>query len=102
MAIEINTQVRLKTAPDKVGRYTGKSRDRGRGRRMLQIDFKNDLRYVLESALEIIDHDPDIYELISSGHFGGVINMRSTITHTRLTGRLADVIYSKEESKTEF
>lgn len=102
MAIEINTQVRLKTAPDKVGRYTGKSRDRGRGRRMLQIDFKNDLRYVLESALEIIDHDPDIYELISSGHFGGVINMRSTITHTRLTGRLADVIYSMEASNTEF
>jgi len=98
---ELNARVRVKTAPDKAGRITGKFREVA-GRKRWQVDFGNSLDYVLGSNLEPAEEQLDIFDLLERGHYGGVINLRSAITHRRLTGRLADVIYSMEASNTEF
>ena len=102
MSFEQNARVRVKTAPDKVGRLTDKEPRKTAGRKRYQVDFGNKLEYINENNLELVPEESDIYDLIESSHYGGVVNMRSSITHTRLTGRLADVIYSMEASFTEF
>jgi len=101
MAFEANARVRLKTAPDRAGRITGKFRERA-GRRRYQVDFGATVDYVLEGNLELADDGLDIFALLEKVQFGGAVNLRSAITHTRLTGRLADVIYSMDASNTEF
>jgi len=101
MGFEQNTRVHLNSAPDRVGRITGKIRERA-GRRRFQVDFGDKMEYVIEGNLRLAEEELDTYEQIERGQYGGVINLRSAITHTRLTGRLADVIYSMEVSNTEF
>lgn len=101
MIFEANARVHLKSAPDRKGRITGKTRERA-GRLRYQVDFGDKLDYVIEGNLVASEENADTYDLIEKGKYGGVLNLRSTITHTRLTGRLADVVYSMEASNTEF
>lgn len=103
MKFEPGTRVRLKTAPDRAGVVTGKVQESGRGRRVrYQVDFGDRIDYVNANNLEANEESYDIYDLLESGKYGSVINLRSVITHTRLTGRLADVIYSMNASNTVF
>lgn len=101
MAFKAGTRVRVKTAPDKVGTLTGRMRERA-GRTRYEVDFGAEREYITESNLEEAMQTPDIFALLQSGRFGSVVTLRSALTHTRLTGRLADVIYSMEASDTEF
>jgi len=48
MTYDVNDRVRVRTAPDKEGRITGKIRERA-GRNRYQVDFGNCQEYVLES-----------------------------------------------------
>jgi len=41
-------------------------------------------------------------DLLEQGKLGRAIDLRRTLTHVRLTGRLADVIYSMETTNTDF
>ena len=101
MTFGVNDRVRVRTAPDKEGRITGKTRERG-GRTRYQVDFGNCQEYVLETNLEQVPELQDVYDLLEAGNYGGVVNLRTVITHRRLTGRLADVVYSMEATNTEF
>ena len=101
MVFEPNDRVCLKSAPDRIGRITGNIRPRS-GHNRYQVDFGDDLAYIIEGNLEKIEENPDIYDLLENSHYGRLINLRTAITHARLTGRLADVIYSMDASNTEF
>ena len=96
------SRVRLKSDPGRVGVTTGRSRERG-GRIFWQVTFPDGSQYLSEKQLEVVpdDHE-DILDLISQGKFGRALDLRGATTHIRLTGRLADLIYSMEITNTDF
>ena len=101
MKFQPNTRAYIKTAPDKIGTITGVTKEHA-GRIRYEVDFGSYREYVAEGNLAESDKIIDIFDLLEQGRYGSVSNLRFAITHTRLTGRLADVIYSMEASNTEF
>lgn len=101
MTFEPNTRVRIRTAPEKIGTITGKTRTLA-ARTRYEVDFGSRREYHAEHTLEPVAQHLDIFDLLEGSKYGTVSILRSAITHTRLTGRLADVIYSMETSNTEF
>lgn len=101
MTFRPNTRVYVKTAPDKIGTLTGSVREHA-GRTRYEVDFGPQREYIIEGNLAEAAAVLDIFELLEQSRYGGVVHLRSVITHTRLTGRLADIIYSMEASNTEF
>ena len=96
------TLVRLKSDPGRRGMSTGKSRTRG-GRLLWQITFQDGVHYVPEKQLEVVPTEMEApIDLLAEGKFGRARDLRSTITHIRLNGRLADLIYSMEITNTDF
>ncbi len=93
-------RVRLKSAPDRTGILTGESMSRA-DRVRLQLDFNPGKEFKLVSELELVDVET-IESLLELKKYGRLHNMRSLLTHARLSGRLADVIYSMEATNTEF
>ena len=96
--MEAGTQVRLVGDPSRIGVLTG----RKRGTR-LQVQFPNTTSFVPEDQLEAVEKvSTDPFELLEQGRLGRAIDLRRVLTHVRLTGRLADLIYSMETTKTDF
>jgi len=99
-----NTRIRLKGDPSRRGILTGKTRPgrRGKGLRY-QISFPDTTSWVPGDQIEPIPIDRESpIDLLQSGKLGHAIDLRRTLTHVRLTGRLADVIYSMEATNTDF
>lgn len=94
-------RVRLKSAPDKIGVLTGEEQNL-RGRKRLMVQFPDTAQFYPEQNLELVEENPTLESLIQRGNYGSTIHLRGAITHSRLTGRLADVIYSMEATNTEF
>ena len=96
------TLVRLISNPSRQG-YTGeKSRTMG-GRLYWQVFFPDGPQYISAKQLEIVSTESeDAFDLFSQGKFGRVQDLRGAITHIRLSGRLADLIYSMETTNTDF
>jgi len=102
MDLTPGTLVRLTSDPGRRGITSGKSRERG-GRQFWQVTFPDGSQYIAEKQLEIIRSDTeDALDLFSQGKFGRARDLRSAITHIRLSGRLADLIYSMETTNTDF
>jgi superfamily II DNA or RNA helicase len=96
------TRVRLTSDPGRIGIVTGKSRQRG-GRQFWQVMFPDGSQYISEKQLEtIFDEKEDALDLFKKGKFGRARDLRGAITHIRLSGRLADLIYSMETTNTDF
>jgi superfamily II DNA or RNA helicase len=100
--IVIPSRVRLINDPAKVGILTGRKRMQG-DKIMLQVQFADGISYRPESQLEIID---DIrlspLDMLESERLARPIDLRRTLTHVKLAGRLADVIYSMEATNTDY
>ena len=96
-SLQPGTQVRLKTAPDRIGRVTGKMQERA-NRVRYEIDFGDCREYIASGIVEVLEEDEDFYALLRSSKYGTVKHLRMAMTHIRLFGRLADVIYSMEAS----
>jgi superfamily II DNA or RNA helicase len=104
MAWEKGTEVRRIDNPGKLGSTTGLVRRRGEvsyyGIRWR--DGTND--YVAEDQLELtataLTDDP--YAVIESGRFGRAEDLRRSLTHVHLSGRLANLVYSMGVTNTEF
>lgn len=96
------TRVRLTSDPGRQGITTGKSRTKGDNRLFLQVTFKDGSQYISEKQLEIVPEVDDALDLFRSGKFGRARDLRGAITHIRLSGRLADLIYSMETTNTDF
>ena len=96
------TLVRLISDPGRRGITTGKSRTRG-DRLFWQVTFPDNSQYISEKQLEIVHSEvEDALDLFSQGKFGRARDLRGAITHIRLSGRLADLIYSMETTNTDF
>ncbi|MBC2710640.1 MAG: DEAD/DEAH box helicase [Desulfosarcina sp.] len=99
---EPGTIVRLKSDPGRVGVITGRTRQRA-GKTLWQVRFPEGAEYQRDSYLEVIsaqDYDP--LDLLGQGKFGRAKDLRGGITHIRLTGRLANLIYSMDTTNTDF
>ena len=95
-------RVRLSTDPGRVGVFTGKERERA-GRKLFQVQFPEGAEYVPDDHLEPVkEGGDDPVDLFERAKFGDPIDLRRTLTHTKLTGRLANVIYSMDTTATDF
>jgi len=94
-------QVRLKLDPSRSGSLL-RSRTTGPLTLWL-VRFPDMPSWVPEDQLEPeSDALLDPIELLSRGQLAGVSALRRLLTHVRLSGRLANVVYSMETTNTEF
>jgi superfamily II DNA or RNA helicase len=95
--------VRLKNAPDRTGIVTNQLDGSPRRPRVV-IKFDDDgPEPILFSNLELIEEKPvGEYERFQRGLFGGVRHLRKEITYRRLSGKLANLIYSLNTTNTQF
>ncbi len=96
------TRVRLINDLTRTGFLTGREQSR-RNRRILQVQFSEGIRWVPENQIAIVDSfrlSP--LDMLEQGKLGRAIDLRRTLTHVKLSGRLADVIYSMEATNTDF
>lgn len=70
---------------------------------MIGVQFTDGVRFVPEDQLETIPTSLESpVELLSKGKISDPPRLRQVLTHFRLTGRLADLIYSMEATNTDF
>tara|TARA_R110002072_G_scaffold296172_2_gene467749 strand:- start:2075 stop:5212 length:3138 start_codon:yes stop_codon:yes gene_type:complete len=100
-AFEPGQRVCVGTAQDRIGVLVKVVQDSPGNRRWL-VQFPNMSQKLPERNLKPIEENQTVDELIRKGAYGRPRNLRGAITHSRLTGRLADVIYSMEATNTEF
>ena len=91
----------MKADPGRVGAVTGKTRELS-GKIYWQIRFPDGFEFYQEIHLEALADEKDPLELLSQGKFGRAKDLRGNITHIRLTGRLANLIYSMNTTNTDF
>ncbi len=97
------TRVRLTSDPGRRGITTGKSRIKGGDRLHWQVAFPDGSQYISEKQVEIVGTEAeDAFDLFIAGKLGRARDLRGAITHIRLSGRLADLIYSMETTNTDF
>lgn len=96
------TAVRLIADPGRVGVVTERPWSRG-GNTYWQIRFPDRADYYRYIHLEIIsEDDDDPIELLHQGKLGRTKDQRGSLTHLRLSGRLANLIYSIGSTNTDF
>lgn len=95
------TKVRLKADPGRVGVLTGKYRERA-NRRLWEAVFTDGTHFVPENQLEIVEKTSDPLDLLENGRFGRASDLRQNLTYIRLSGRLANLIYSMDTTNTDF
>ena len=94
--------VRLKADPGRIGVITGRTRTRG-DNIYWQIRFPDRADYYRNIHFEVIsDEDDDPIELLRQGKLGRAKDLRGNLTHIRLSGRLANLIYSMGTTHTDF
>lgn len=102
MDINQNLHVRLVHDPTRLGILTKREQRRG-NRRLFQVRFADGTRWIPENQLEVVD---DIrlspLDMLEDKRLGRPIDLRRTLTHVKLSGCLADVIYSMEATNTDF
>jgi SNF2 family DNA or RNA helicase len=96
-------RVRLKDNPSRVGFLTSDP-SIGEGRRhRLVVSFTDGTESVLASTLEKVEGEvTDPFLLMQRGSYGGAAHLRGAITYYRLSGRLANLIYSLNATNTKF
>ena len=101
--MQAGQRVRIKSDPGRIGVLTGKTRQIADGLRYWQVQFPDRASFQLDDGLELV---PDTLEhpvdLLRDGKLGRAKDLRGNLTHVRLTGRLANLIYSMETTNTDF
>jgi superfamily II DNA or RNA helicase len=97
--------VRLVDNPSRIGTLTAQ-RSGVPPRERVVVNFNDGRREIqLLSALEVVEEDghiEDANELMMRGLYGRAMDLRGAITHHRLSGKLANLIYSLNTTNTEF
>lgn len=100
--MEPGAAVRLIADPALFGVVTGRTRSRG-GNTYWQIRFPDRADYYWDIHLEIISkEDDDPIDLLRRGKLGWDKDLRGSLTHICLSGRLANIIYSMGTTHTDF
>lgn len=100
--MEFGQRVRVIGNPGRIGFFTGRSMERG-GRLLLQIKFPDATQYYPDIELEIISEGKQHpLDLLADGKIGRSTDLRRLLTHVKLSGRLANLLYSMEVTNTDF
>jgi hypothetical protein len=96
-------KVRKQANPSRVGVLTGETSGSSTRLRYLVI-FPDAEEFVLAESLEVVPGaaSQDPFDLILQGRFGRVPDLRGAITYYRLSGKLANLIYSLNTTNTQF
>ena len=95
-------KVRLINDTGRVGILTGRTLPRV-GVTLWQVHFADGTTYVPEDQLELLPDVPEHpVDLLERGRLGVAADLRRTLTHVRLTGRLANILYSMDMTGTDF
>jgi superfamily II DNA or RNA helicase len=96
-------RVRVIDNPSRVGVLTSDAPIGEGRRRRLIVSFSDGVEPVLAASLEKVEAETtDPYLLMKSGRYGGASHLRGAITYYRLSGRLANLIYSLNTTNTKF
>jgi len=95
-------RVRLKNDPATVGFVSDRPREAIAGRNFYWIDLPTSPRKLPENQLERVLEAPDALVDLKAGKLSSPVDLRRALTHLRMTGRLADMIYSMGATNTEF
>lgn len=95
------SRVRLKGDPTQIGFATDKLREE-RSRTLMLVRFTERDRWVPMDQLETVPDRETPLDMFLRRQFGHAGDLRRLISHVRLTGRLADVIYCMEATNTDF
>lgn len=104
MVWDKGTEVRRVDNPGKLGATTGQVRPRG-GVNYYGVRWRDGSSdYVAEDQLELTAAAgrDDPYALIADGRLGRSEDLRRSLTHVHLSGRLANLVYSMGVTNTEF
>ncbi len=97
--------VRLIDNPSRLGTLTAQ-RSGNPPRERVLVNFQDGRReQQLVTALESVEqggHIEDANDLIRRGSYGRAVDLRGAITHHRLSGKLANLIYSMNTTNTDF
>ena len=100
--IEAGLRVRIKDDPSRFGVATELTRETN-GRLYRAVELSDGARkWVLDSRLEPLADAPDAVADFQAVRLSAPEDLGRILTHIRLTGRLADLIYSMEASNTDF
>jgi len=100
--METGQRIRIKANPGRFGYYTGKSMERA-GKKLLQVRFPDATQYYPENELEVINQGKQHpLDLLEEGRIGRAADLRRLLTHVKLSGRLANLLYSMEVTNTDF
>ena len=96
-------KVRFKANPGRIG-ILGNDTDGPPSRKRILVNFLDgDEQYVLEAALEKVEKEAlGPYAMIAKGRYGHVNDLRGAVTYYRLSGKLANLIYSLNTTNTQF
>jgi hypothetical protein len=95
-------RVRLVNDPGRVGVLTGRERPGDRGG-YAQVTFPDRTEWVPADQIESVSTDGDSpLDLFTRGRLAGPADLYRTLTHIRLSGKLANFIYSLETIETDF
>ena len=96
-------KVRLKANPGRIG-ILGHETDGPPARLRVLVNFLDGTEeFFLPGALEKVEKKaPGPYELIKQGRYGRTNDLRGAITYYRLSGKLANLIYSMNSTNTDF
>lgn len=98
---EPGTEVRIKSDPGRVGVVLNKTRYLDETLYQ-QVRFPDGPQFLRVSDLESTESsDDDPIDLLIEGKFGRARDLRRLLTHIRLSGRLANLIYSMETTNTD-
>ena len=100
--LEPGARVRLRNDPSKVGFVTDRPQREIRGRIFISIELPTGRQEVPITELEVVPESADALRDLVDGKLSNPDDLRRTITHLRMTGKLADIIYSIGATNTEF
>lgn len=96
-------RVRLIDNPSRIGVLTSDPPTGEGRRRRVAVAFPDGIEPILASSLERVESETnDPYLLMQRGQYGGASHLRGAITLARLSGKLANLIYSLNTTNTKF
>lgn len=96
-------KVRVRDNPSRIGTLSSEPAVGTNLRRRVLVNFIDGEEFVLEASLEVVQRETkDPFELMRRGDYGHTHDLRGAITYYRLSGKLANLIYSLNTTNTQF
>ena len=102
MPFKPGERVRLKRDPSSMGIVTDTPPQEMTGRLMIEVEFPMGRARRPASQLERVEAETNAIEDLRNGKLSAPIDLRRTINHLRMTGKLADMIYAMGATNTQF